>query len=413
VRAMLRVFAFDVVSKAMLAALALALIRVMPAEEYARYTLALAAISFATQTFASTFNRIYIVGYERLGLHGSASAFLGFQLLAVGGAALLALPFQGALRGMYLPVVLVTVVTCFSEFAKTAFQQELRFARFTQVELARSALTAAASLGVVALAGTTVRAWQILGVQAAAMALVFFVAMRRRTVWREVLHPRDAARLAMRVVRGGYRYLFGYFALLGVLSQLDVFMLAAFSSPAELATYGSAFRYYSLLSLALAAVHAVLLPLIQRIRTAEEQDQILSRQWRMVAVLAPVILAGAWLSRWIIPFIDGGRYPGAVPVFRVLAVTAVVSFGFSPHAHVLLRVQDFRFLFVLVVCALSAHLVLTYVGVQRAGALGAALATATTFLGINTSVFLRARHHRRHWTPAPAGEIVPPEPLHA
>lgn len=411
-RAMVRVFAFDVASKAMLAALALALIRVMPAAEYARYTLALAAISFATQTLASTFNRIYIVGYERLGLHGSASAFLGFQLLAVSSAAALALPFHGALRGMYLPVVAVTLVTCFSEFAKTVFQREMRFGRFTQIEVARSALTAGASLGVVAVLGAGIRAWQVLVVQALAMAAVFVLAMRRRTAWREVLHPGDAARLAVRVVQGGYRYLFGYFALLGVLSQLDVFMLAALRTPHELATYGSAFRYYALLSLALGAAHAVLLPLIQQVSTLEEQDLILRRQWRMVAVIGPVILIGAGLAGWIIPLIDGGRYPGAVAVFRVLAVSAVVSFAFSPHANVLLRVRDFRFMFLLACATLVGHLGLTYLLVQRAGALGAALATAATFLVFNGSAFLRARYHRRHWTELPT--VVPgPEPSHA
>jgi O-antigen/teichoic acid export membrane protein len=401
VRSMVRVFSFDVVSKLMLGGMAVALIRVMPAPEYARYTVALAVINFAAQTLSSSFNRIYIVGYERLKLHGSSSSFLGFQLLAVGVAAVAGLPFRGVAGGLYAAVVAVTAATCLSEFAKTVYQQELRFARFTQVELARSLLTVGGVAAAVWVARGGVRAGGVLAVQAAAMASVFSLTMLRRVKGREVLHPGAAWRFAAQVARGRYGWLFAYFVLLGLLSQLDVFLLSTLAPEGEVAAYGAAFRFYSLLSLALASVHAVLLPTLQKVSGPAEQDEVLARQWKMLAVFAPVVLCGAWLSGWIIPWLDGGRYPDAVPAFRILALSAILSFAFSPHSHVLLRLQDFRFLCLLVVVALPLHAALLRTLVPPDGAVGAAVSTLAAFAVVNGSIFARSRWHRRRWQPAP------------
>jgi O-antigen/teichoic acid export membrane protein len=403
---MLRVFSFDLVAKLMLAVVTLALIRYLPPAEYARYTLAVAAASFAAQALASTFNRIYIVGYERLDMAGASPAFLGFQLMVVGGAALLAAPWHARLQGLYLPACALALGTCLSEFAKTAYQQELRFTRFSQVEVARAALTAAGVLVVLAAARGHAGAWMVVSVQAVAMAVVFLASTGRRVVGREMLHPGRAAAFAVSVLRTRYGYLFGYFALVAALSQLDVFVLAALAPPLEVATYGAAFRYYSLLSLALASVHAVLLPVLQKVETPDEQDRIMGRQWQMAAVFTPLVLAGAVASAWIIPWLNGGRYPDTVPAFQLLAVSAVVSFAFSPHAHVVLRFQDFRYLFWLAAGGLALHLVLLVVLVRADGAVGAALGTLATFAVVIGLILLRARTHRRRWAAtyvAPAG----------
>lgn len=411
---MVRVFSFDLVSKLMLGAMAVALIRVMPAPEYARYTVALAAINFASQTLSSTFNRIYIVGYERLRLQGSASSFLGFQLLAVLCVALAGLPWQGRAGGLYAAVVAVTLATCLSEFAKTVYQQEMRFARFSQVEVARSLLTVGGVAAAVLIARGGIPAGWVLGVQAAAMAAVFAGTMLRRVDGREVLHPGAALRFAAQVARGRYGWLFAYFALVGLLSQMDVFLLSALAPPGQVAAYGAAFRFYSLLSLALASVHAVLLPTLQKADGPAEQDAILRRQWRMLFVFAPLVLAGAWASGWIIPWLDGGRYPDAVPAFRLLAVSAVVSFAFSPHAHVLLRLEDFRFLCLLAVAAVPLHALLLRTLVPHGGAVGAAASTLAAFALVNGATFARSRWHRRRARPAPppAG-VAEPGPVHA
>jgi O-antigen/teichoic acid export membrane protein len=405
---MLRVFSFDVASKVLLAVVTLSLIRFLPPAEYARYTLAVAASTFAAQALATTFNRIYIVGYERLGMEGAAPDFLGFQLLVVAAAAVLASPWHGRLQGLYLPACALALGTCLSEFAKTAYQQELRFNRFALVELARAALTAAGVLSVLALLRSHAAAWMVVTVQALAMAVVFLGSSGRRSLRRELLHPARAGAFALSVLRTRYGWLFGYFALVAGLSQLDVFVLAAMAPPLQVATYGAAFRYYSILSLALASVHAVLLPVLQKVATPAEQDDIMRRQWQMAAVFTPLVLLGALLSPWIIPWLNGGRYPEAVPTFQILAVSAIVSFAFSPHAHVVLRFQDFRYLFWLAAGSLVLHFVLLVELVRVRGAVGAAASTLLTFAVVNGLTVLRARTHRRRW----AATFVPaaPEP---
>lgn len=415
-RTILRVFTLDVVAKVALGLMAVALIRYMPAAEYARYTVALAAVALGVQVLASTFNRIYVVGYERLHMRSSTSSFLSFQLLMVALVAVLAFPWHGSAGRLYWAVITVLLASCLSEFAKTAYQQELRFDRFAQVELARALLTVLAVAGMVGFAlsrGGDVRAEAVLAAQAGAMLTVFAATAARRLDVREVFHPTGGVRFAAAVMRGPYSWLFGYYALIGVLSQLDVFVLSTLASSEQVASYGAAFRFYSLLALALASVHAVLLPVVQQVDTPQAQDTILARQWRFLAVFAPVVLAGAWASGWIIPFLDGGRYPDAVPAFRLLAVSSVVSFAFSPHGHVVLRFEDFRFLCLGAVTSLVGHATILHVTVPAWGAVGAAAATLVTFAFFNGSIWLRARWHRRRWMEDPSGAGAPPERVRA
>ena len=400
-RAMVRVFSLDLLSKLLLGGMAVALIRVMPAAEYARYTVALAVAGFAVQTLASSFNRIYIVGFERLRLRGSASSFLGFQLLAILCTGLVFVPWRGVAGGLYLAVVALTAATCLSEFAKTVYQQEMRFARFSQVEMARSLLTVAGVAAVVLARPREVRAGWVLGVQALAMITVFAATAARRVRVGEALHPAAAVRFAAQVARGRYAWLFAYFALLGLLTQLDVFILSVIAPPGQVAAYGAAFRYYSLLSLALASVHAVLLPTLQKVTDRAEQDAVLARQWRLTGLFSVVVAAGAYASGWLIPWLDGGRYPDAILPFRLLAVSAIISFAFSPHVNVLLRLEDFRFLCLLAIVALLLHAGLLSVLVPAGGAAGAAASTLLAFMVVNGAVFTRSRWHRRRVVPAP------------
>jgi O-antigen/teichoic acid export membrane protein len=171
-------------------------------------------------------------------------------------------------------------------------------------------------------------------------------------------------------------------------------MLKMISNSHELATYGAAFRYYTLLSLALASINVVLLPTIQQLKSASELDQLLSKHVRILIAFSLVTLTGAWLSRWIIPAIDMGKYPESIAVFRILAISAIISFALSPHANLLMRFEDFRFLTVLTSAALFINLGLNFPLVHAFGAIGAAIATLIAYLFVNGSSFLRAQRYR-------------------
>ncbi len=392
-KSILQVFFFDLFSKALWGVLSIFLIRYMPQTEYAQYTFALSLILVVTQTLAASFNRIYIVGYKNLNLDNSSLPFLGFQLMGIAVITILAIPLKNSLEGMFWFIVAGIVATCLSEFSKTAFQQELKFMHFSSVELFRTGLFFLSVLALIYIGGFNMQAWQVLSAQASAMLITFLIAFGKRLDLSKLVKINEAFRLAIKVVNGNYKFLFGYFLLLAVFSQIDIFMLKTLADDQVLATYASAYRYYSLLLLSLGAIHAVLLPKLQHIERVEEWNDMLKKLNGLLLFFIPIVLLGAFASQWIIPWIDRGKYPEAILVFRILSVSAIVSFAFSPYVNLLMRFEDFKFLFILV----SAVIPLTIGGngllIPKLHATGTAITTLISFCLINGSIYLRSRKY--------------------
>lgn len=390
-----QVFAFSILSKGLLGAMSIVFIRFMPEGQYALYTLSISVAAIITQSLAMSFNRIYIVGYRNLNLASDFTSFLSFQILIVVIVIGLMSPFVGYLNGTYWFVAALILATCLSEFAKTIFQKELKFIRFSMVELARTV----AFVGIIVILFYGVRhdlrAWQVLLSQATAMFLVSAVVIRERLYVRGLLRIDEAVKLILAVMKRGYKYLFGYFFLLAFFAQISVLTLNILASDQDLATFGSALRYASLFALALAAVQAVLLPKVQAAREVSELDDIFAEHRRTVPLIVLVALFGGWVSQWVIPWIDMGKYPEAIPVFRILTISAVLSFTCSPYVNLLMRFQDFKFLFTLISVALIVSIGVNVALISLLGPTGAAIATLITVGGVSSSQFVRSRWHRK------------------
>ena len=393
-KSVLQVFSLDIVAKVLLGLVGIILIRYMPKMEYALYTVAISVVSVITQTLASSFNRIYIVGSDQFSLGNASSSFLGLQLLIMLLLTLLSLPLVGVVGSAYWFVMLLSLATCLSEFSKTFFQKQLKFVRFSLVELARVLAFGGAVIVLIYVVGHELNAWHVLLVQSLAMLVTFLTLSSKQLRLRDLVAVNAATQLAAKVLRGPYRYLFGYFFVLAFFTQVDVFMLRALADDSALATYGSAFRYYSLLSLALGAVHVVWLPVVQNVQSLAELTTILVYHKRMVLLFAPVVLMGAWAAQWIIPLIDMGKYPDAVLIFRILAISAIVSFAFSPYVNLVMRFEDFKFLFVLIILALLVDVGLNFALVPVHGPVGTAIAAFVAFGIVNGAIFVRAKRYK-------------------
>jgi len=222
------------------------------------------------------------------------------------------------------------------------------------------------------------------------MLAVFFIVFRKWIDPVKLFNLTDIYRLAKQILQGPYCYLLGYFVFLALMSQIDVFMLKSRSTEYQLATYGSASRYYNLLILALNAVHAVFLPVLQKIQTRDEMDTFFRQQRHLLYIFIPVALLGGWLSQWLIPFIDMGKYPGAVTTFRILVVSSIISLALSPYASLVIRFEDFKFLLILSCMMLPLAVVLNSFLSPRYGAIGAAISNLSTYGILNTAIFFRA-----------------------
>jgi len=390
-KAVLQVLSFDVASKALLAILGILLIRFMPPTEYALYTFALSISAVASQTLTSSFNRIYIVAYKNLNLDKAQVSFLGLQLLGTATFIILGIPLSKSLGVAYWVVSALIVATCLSEFSKTFFQQGLEFIQFSLVEFFRSVAMLLGLLLLILVVRYELRAWQVLIIQAIAMLIVFSPFVSKHVTMGELIKVPKALRIAKVIVNGSYRYLFGYFLLLAFFSQIDIFMLKATANDLQLATYGSGFRYYIILLLTLSAVHTVLLPLVQGARDSEELNAIFDRLKKMIVIFSLVAIIGGWTAQWFIPWVDGGKYPDAIIVFRILCVSAVVSFAFSPHVNILMRYERFRFLFALISMALILSILLNLTLIPRWGAIGASVATLISSAAVTFPIYFQSK----------------------
>lgn len=389
-RHLFQVFSFDIVSKAMVGVLGILAIRYMSENQYATYVFALGLSAVVAQTLSASFNRIYLLAYQALGLSVNAASFLGLQLIIIVILSIFGFPFFDKFSWVYFLICALSIATCLTEYAKTFFQRELRFVRFSLVELLRSATFLIGSLAIIWAVGFGLCAWHLLVMQIASMLLIFWVSVGRLVTCKDIIRIRQAISMGKKILHGEFSYLFAYFFLLAIFSQIDILMLKACASNVELATYGSAFRYYAVLSLALGSIHTVLLPVIERADKTQITD-ILAKHLRLTFGFAFFVMIIAFAASWFMPWIDLGRYPDAVNVFRVLCASTIISFACSPHVNIILQRGRFQFLLILIALALALAISLNIILIPAYGAIGVAFVTLITSAVVNIPVYFQSR----------------------
>lgn len=385
-----QVLSFDVLSKLALGAVTIALIRFMPIDEYAALTFAVSGAGLAAQMFSAGFNRIYIVGFERYALGDKLEALLALQLVGVAALAIAGASLAGALKGLYPAAVVLAGAIVLSEFSKTYYQRELRFARYSGIEIGRTAVQGAAVGGLLLAYGDRLEAAAVLWAQSAALAFAFCAALGPVVRWRRLADYCSAGALARALAVGPYPLLFAYFSAIAIFSQADVMMVRWLADDRVLASYGAALRYYGVLSLALGAVHAVLLPTVQNTR-APQLEMLFRQHLRLVLVFSPLVVLVVVAAGWVMPWVDRGRYPDSITAFRVLAVSAAVSFAFSPHVNLLIKMERFAFLVVLAAAALGVDFAMLLWLVPQHGAVGAAVATLIATAVVTITIYFESR----------------------
>ncbi len=390
IRSVIQVLFSDATSKAVLVIVGIAMIRFMSEVEYATYIFTFSVATLVSQAVAGSFNRIYIVGFDRLGLETSLPSLLLLQVLIVTIIFIVAFPLSDYFYDLYWLVYALVIAICFSDFSKTHAQRKLSFVRFSLIEIIRSTLTGSCLAIVIYIVRFDLKSWQVLFIHTGIMLLVFVVFSGSMINLKDGMKIGESWRLIMELSKRDYKYLFGYFLLIALFIQVDVIMLRLISNGYELATYGSAFRYYSVLALALGAVNTVFLPLIQQIQDYGDLQRLYSKH-RLISVLfVPVVILAGWGAQWVIPWVDVGKYANAVTVFRILCASIIISFAFSPHVNLIMRFEKFKFLFVLIIVGLLINVILNLALIPSFGATGVAVATLLAAASVTISIYFKS-----------------------
>lgn len=387
----LYVFIGEVLSKVLLALTGLYLIRFMDRGEFATYTMGYATAIALSQVVSTPCSVLLLVGRRGISISAASPFLLVIQIMLLAVLALISHVLRGVLWDGYLWASLLAGALCSAEYARTKLRAKLQFFRYSLLELGRIAGFAIATMMVTAGQGGSIRASQVFVIHTAstcAILLVFLpriMASCRQTPLARIWHGVSSS------LKGHHKYLLGYQFIMPIMSQMDVFVTNVVGNTYDLATLGSALRYYGLISIITSSVHIVLLPVTQ---TAESHEDItlIYRRYSFWGALVAVGVAGAGLvSPWLIPLVDEGRYPDAPSVFMVYCVSGIMSLLLSPYVNVLFRHEDFKFLFFLASATVALHMGLSLVLASFIGALGAALSQAVSFGILNISIFLRGQ----------------------
>jgi O-antigen/teichoic acid export membrane protein len=188
-----------------------------------------------------------------------------------------------------------------------------------------------------------------------------------------------------------------YFITLALFSQLDIFMISRLLTSNDLADYGVAFKYYGFLMLMFPSIKTVLkvrTAKIDMVESVEKQKAFYTKWMRttmpfLIFTIVIIILSADYLMN----LLNGPKYVKSIFPFKILAVSAMCSYFFSPNADIFRTMKKYFILF----CFGFSALIINFFGnlwlIPVYNIKGAAVATLISHLFINgaATVYLLLR----------------------
>jgi O-antigen/teichoic acid export membrane protein len=402
-RGFLSTFALDVVARALSALTLILLLRALSVENFAFIVLLLNVGQFlgsaATGGIRLRYTRQEAERVSRgeeqpsafhATLLSGSGLIVAAGVLGIAGATVLGVGDPGERLAFLAIGTAYTLGSASIEMAVFHYQAQLAFMRAGLLQVARSAvqlLVAVAATAGLLESGEAIGLYFALGVGLVALVVSAPLALSTRGAARGLegrfgFGKETAALTLYSMASAGWAY-------------LDLFLVAALLGDVAVAAYGAALRY---LSIALGPVPAMVSVL--RVRTAQsdmiDSDEAqIAMMKRWAKQTAPPVLAilgvAAIAAIWVIPLIDGGRYPDSVPIFQVLLVTAFAQLITLPNSSLLIAQERYTSLAWVNTAAVGLNVVAAVIAAELFGVVGIAVAGALVTVGqVATVTFLAA-----------------------
>jgi len=196
-----------------------------------------------------------------------------------------------------------------------------------------------------------------------------------------------------RAIAGFFRamgWLIAYFFVLALFGQLDLMVLSRFWSEQYVAIYGVALKYYGLALLMLGSINATLLPRFARVdmQDASAQRAFLFKWLRISVWVAVPILLFNLFGQPVFDLVNGVAYAESFRIFNVFSVGIWFSLVLSPLVNVVIGRSMFRFLCMAGLLGLVVAASLNLALVPRWGGFGASIAIVAAHAVINVTCFV-------------------------
>lgn len=360
-RLILKVFSADVFFKIIIAVISLLIIRYMDIEDYSIYAIVITTLTLVSTMVSSAFNRIFIVeDFEEDGI--KPSTFLMFQLLMICFIFIFFIPFSSLYEELFTLTIILVISQTFVMFIQTCYQRRMNFRLYYRVEFLRVFLFLLMVLYLILFDDITSQ--NAIFAQATTGVIVFFVFGFTLFSIRDFINFEGLKVVTKKMSSQQVRHLFMYYLLFSIFMNCDILLLGLFSDKSVVAEYAAGFRYYAIMQLALASINKVLFPYIQKEVDYSSIINVLANHRKSAKYFIVIVVVAIVSSTWLIPLIDGGKYPNSIVVFQILAVSSFVSFLYSPYINIVLKESYFFYILKLVIIILPIH-ILANVFIQR------------------------------------------------
>lgn len=176
-----------------------------------------------------------------------------------------------------------------------------------------------------------------------------------------------------------------------VINDIDTILLGYFSgSPEPVGIYGVIYPIATILNSALSAFGFVFMPIISEMHSNGRMDDLrrtyhVATKWMFISIL-PVTLVMILLPERLISMTFGAKYASGGLALSVLAVGFLVHTTVGLNRQIVVSLGKTRFDMYVNLSGAAVNVVLNVLLIPRYGVLGAAIATAATFLLTNAVV---------------------------
>lgn len=189
-----------------------------------------------------------------------------------------------------------------------------------------------------------------------------------------------------------------YMFMLSAFNQIDVLILNNKCEPLDVALYGVAFKYYSLILSLLPSLQVILrvknssMEMLGNAR--KRRKSVINWIKKSVPLSIALFITGFILAKMFFPILNGKDYSESINIFNILLIGACLSYITAPNVSVMLAAGKQKLLFFLSVGAFLINLLGNYIYIPMFGGIAAAITTVVAHFFLNggsTIILLRSK----------------------